>query len=209
MAMVDVAFALLGQTPIPADHGYVLYGSLCRVLPELHCGNGFAIHPIRGQQIGNRQLRLTDRSRLMIRVSTDEIGELIPLSGKQINVNGTSLRIGVPQVIPLRPAPALRCRLVTTKNCLDQSRFEEEIRRQLDALNVSSAAIVTVGKRRTLRVKDKEVVGYELIIEGLTAEESLSIQETGLGGRRRMGCGVFMAFWRSDDVRHESFSDRT
>lgn len=38
----------------------------------------------------------------------------------------------------------------------------------------------------------KEVVGYELVIEGLTADESVAIQTTGLGGRRHMGCGVFV-----------------
>jgi hypothetical protein len=31
-----------------------------------------------------------------------------------------------------------------------------------------------------------------VIIEGLTAEESLTIQEKGIGGRRHMGCGVFV-----------------
>jgi CRISPR-associated protein Cas6 len=50
---------------------------------------------------------------------------------------------------------------------------------------------LTLGKRRTLRIKDKEVVGYEVLVEALTAEESLNLQEHGLGGRRHMGCGIF------------------
>jgi CRISPR-associated protein Cas6 len=57
---------------------------------------------------------------------------------------------------------------------------------------VSDEAIVSVGKRRTIRIHGKEVVGYELVIEGLTADESVAIQTTGLGGRRHMGCGVFV-----------------
>ena len=81
---------------------------------------------------------------------------------------------------------------MTTKNCQDQSRFEVEIRRQLTAISVSDEAIVSVGKRRTIRIHGKEVVGYELIIEGLTADESIAIQTAGLGGRRHMGCGVFV-----------------
>jgi CRISPR-associated protein Cas6 len=62
----------------------------------------------------------------------------------------------------------------------------------LTAIGVSIQAIVSVGKRRTIRIHGKEVVGYELIIEGLTADESIAIQTAGLGGRRHMGCGVFV-----------------
>ena len=43
-----------------------------------------------------------------------------------------------------------------------------------------------------IQIKDKSIVGYALRVVGLTAEESIRLQETGLGGRRRMGCGVFL-----------------
>ena len=49
-----------------------------------------------------------------------------------------------------------------------------------------------VPQRRTMRVHDVEIVGYELIAEGLTAEESITLQIEGLGGKRHMGCGVFV-----------------
>ena len=53
-------------------------------------------------------------------------------------------------------------------------------------------ACLTLDKRRTLRIKDKEVVGYEMLVETLSANESLALQEHGLGGRRQMGAGVFV-----------------
>ena len=43
-----------------------------------------------------------------------------------------------------------------------------------------------------VRVKGKAVVGYSLIVSGLTAAESVRLQEHGLGGRTRMGCGFFL-----------------
>jgi len=46
--------------------------------------------------------------------------------------------------------------------------------------------------RRTLRIRDKEIVGFALRVEGLTAEESILLQEKGIGGRRRFGCGIFV-----------------
>ena len=132
---------------------------------------------------------------MVLRVDTDHIGQALPLSGQQLDISGTKVRVGVPQVWSLQPAPALRSRLVTIKLPvgIEPNPFIEAVRRQLDALDISSAAIVTLGKRRTLRIKDKEVVGYEVLLEGLDAAESLNVQETGLGGRRHMGCGMFTA----------------
>lgn len=193
MTTVDLAFPVMGTAPIPADHGYHLYAALSRTLPSLHQQNGIGVHPIRGQQIGNRQLSLNKRSRLVLRTAPDGIGDLIQIAGKQLDVVGTKLRVGVPQVWTLRPAVALRSRLVTIKlkEGLDEESFQNAARRQLDQLDISSEAVLALGKRRTLRIKDREVVGYEVIIESLTAEESLDIQEKGIGGRRHMGCGVF------------------
>ena len=130
----------------------------------------------------------------------DDIDVAIQLAGKPLKLLDRVLRIGVPQARAMVPAAALRARLVTIKlkeagednAALSEERFLEAARRQLGQLGVSSEAILTAGKRRTLRIKGKEIVGYEIILEGLNAEESLDIQERGIGGRRAMGCGVFV-----------------
>ena len=63
-------------------------------------------------------------------------------------------------------------------------------------MDIASAAEVTLGKRRTLRIKQKEIVGYETLVTGLTAEESLRLQEqsdpTTAFSRRHMTCAVFL-----------------
>lgn len=46
--------------------------------------------------------------------------------------------------------------------------------------------------RRLLRIKDRRMVGYAVQVTGLTAEESIKLQEHGLGGRQKMGCGFFV-----------------
>ncbi len=189
---IDIAFSIQSLSPLMSDHSYHLYAAVSRTLPAAHQSNGIGIHPIRGQQVGERKLQLNERSRLIIRTPSDRIPNWIGLAGKTLEIAGTKVHVGVPQIFALQPTTSLRSRLVTTKNCQDQPRFELELRRQLDALDVSTQVIVTIGKRRTIRIKDKEVVGYEVIIEALTDQESINIQETGLGGRRHMGCGIFM-----------------
>jgi CRISPR-associated protein Cas6 len=190
--IVDVSFVISCQTPLPADHGYILYSALSRSCPELYSENGIAVHPLCGQLIAPRQLQLQPWSRLVLRAESQRIPALIGLAGKQLNLADRPLRVGIPQVIPLIAAPTLRSRLVTTKHGQDEDRFRTELRRQLDALHVAAEVQPLLGKRRTLRIKDKEVVGHEVLLEGLSAEESLTVQEVGLGGRRHMGCGVFV-----------------
>jgi CRISPR-associated protein Cas6 len=53
-------------------------------------------------------------------------------------------------------------------------------------------ALATQYIRRTVRIREKEVVGYGLDVSRLTAEASILLQEHGLGGRRPFGCGVFV-----------------
>ncbi len=67
--------------------------------------------------------------------------------------------------------------------------MDEEMRNQMDKMGVSGRA--TTGERRTFQVHGKQVVGYSLLVTELTARESILLQEKGLGGRRKMGCGFF------------------
>jgi CRISPR-associated protein Cas6 len=189
---IDLAFLVNSQSPLYSDHGYQLFGAISRLLPQVHEQNDFAVLPISGQQIGDRKIQLGKSSRLTIRVSTSEIATWLPLTGQTLDVAGTKLKIGAPEIRSLIPSTALRSRLVTTKNGQDQARFELELRKQMAALGVSEQVTFSIGKRRTLRIRAKEVVGYEVIIEGLTAHESIAIQTIGIGGRRHMGCGVFV-----------------
>ena len=200
--IVDLAFGLTGLQPIPADHGYALYAAVSRCLPVVHQQEGIGIHPIAGRQVGNRQLALQPWSRLTVRVSDEKIAAILPLAGRSLDVGGATLRVGVPEVRVLRPATALRSRLVTIKIAganakdIDEQGFAGSARKQLSGLGVSSDARLTIGKRRTARIKRQGIVGYEALVEGLLAEESIKLQEAGVGGRRLMGCGVFVPYER-------------
>jgi CRISPR-associated protein Cas6 len=196
---IDLAFSIVCPHALPADHGYLLYSAVSRALPEAHQADGYGIHPIRGRQLGGRTLQLTEHSRLVIRTDAEQITRFLPLAGKPLRLLDRKLRIGVPQVRPLTPATALRSRLVTIKlpEAVTQrddeaaETFRAAALRKLSELGISTEAHLSLGKRRTLRIKEKEVFGYEVLIERLSAEESLLLQEHGLGGRRHMGCGVF------------------
>jgi CRISPR-associated protein Cas6 len=191
-------------------------GSVVR--PDGHVGVG--IHPINGQYVGSHQLQLSAKSRLRPRVPVECIPQSLALAGKLLDLDGHRLRVGVPTVHALTPAATLVARLVTIKGFKEPEPFLAAARRQLDELGFGQEAELGISRiesgprageprRRILRIKDKKVVGFPLQITGLTAEESLRLQEHDgvrapgdgntfvvpplrLGGRRTMGCGLFV-----------------
>ena len=193
MPYVDLAFRL-NESVIFVDHGYALYGALSRIFPEIHEDRDIKVQPIRGIYNGKGELRLSAFSRLVIRLPDSDVKSYLGLTGEVLDVDGHIIRVGVPEVRKLLPVPRLRSRLVTIKGFLEEEEFLEALKRQLEDLNI--AGEVLLGKRRTFRVKQKQVVGFEVAVMKLTAEESLKLQERGVGGRQKMGCGVFVP-WRS------------
>jgi CRISPR-associated protein Cas6 len=189
MPYIDLAFRLIG-TSVPVDHGYAVYAAISRIVPEIHDARTIGVQPIRGVYSGNGALHLTDSSRLILRMPDEQIRTYLKVAGKKLDLDGHGLRVGIPEVRVLRPVASLRARLVTIKGFLEEASFLDAAKRQLQSLEVNGEAIL--GERRTFRVKDKQVVGFEFAVTGLTAEKSLTLQERGLGGRRRMGCGVFV-----------------
>ena len=193
MPTVDLAFKLMG-TRIAVDHGYALFAAVNRLVPELHDAQDVGLHPIRGRFDGNGCLVLSSASRLIVRVPDDRIREFLKLAGSTLDVDGNRFRVGVPEVRTLRPAAVLFARLVTIKGFMEAEEFIEAAKRQLETMGVTSA--LQLGERRTFRIKEKQVVGFELLATELDAEDSIKLQEIGIGGRRRMGCGVFVPFRR-------------
>lgn len=189
MPTVDLAFKLMG-TSIPVDHGYALYAAVNRIVPDVHDAKDIGLHPIRGRFDGNGCLVLSPASRLVIRVPDERIREFLKLAGKTLEVDGNRFRVGVPEIRTLRPAAALYARLVTIKGFMEVEAFIKAAKRQLETMGVTAA--LQLGERRTFRIKDKQVVGFELLATELDAEGSIKLQEVGIGGRRRMGCGVFV-----------------
>lgn len=223
MPTVDVAFGLFGDS-IAVDHGYSLFTAVATLIPALHqedrgekhppddhAWSYVGIHPISGRLVGNRRLALNEKSHLVIRASSDLIGELLPLAGRELAIGADKVRVSLPTIRPLRPAARLRSRLVLIKGHEHPESFLEAVRRQLTEMDVrgqpalllrrqasslEGRATLAPGRdrfvRRTMRIKGVEVPGYAVEVFGLDADSSLRLQERGVGGRRHFGAGVFV-----------------
>jgi CRISPR-associated protein Cas6 len=91
--------------------------------------------------------------------------------------------------------------MVTIKGFTEPEAFLAAVQRQLDALEIKGQPgipLIAQGahqgkpRRHVLHVRNRTIVGFSLQVAALTAEESVRLQENGLGGRGKMGCGFFV-----------------
>jgi CRISPR-associated endonuclease/helicase Cas3 len=145
-------------------------------------------------------MQLDATSRVRFRLPAEHVALVLPLSGKTLNVAGHRIRLGVPSLSLLQPSSVLGARVVTIKNATDPEAFTRAAQDQLALLGIKGnleLPIVPRGvrqgepKRQVVRIKQTRVVGFAVRVASLTPDESLLLQERGIGGRRRMGCGLF------------------
>jgi CRISPR-associated protein Cas6 len=188
---VDLWFPVVGRT-LPSDHGYALYGALCRVIPELHEQDDWGLHTFRGEGLGAGIIGLSSRPQLGIRVAAEKIPNVLSLAGQTLDVQGHVVRLGGPTVAALAPTPSLSARLVTIKNFMEPGAFAAAVLQQIVEIDSSSqSARVTVGARKVIRIAGRTVVGFSVRVVDLSEQASTLLQEHGVGGRRKMGCGIF------------------
>jgi len=193
---IELSFSVIG-TSLPADHGYGLYSAIAHLAPQVHEQEGLSIQTIVGIPDRQGKVLLTDRSHLRIRLPYECLPMVYQLAGKQLSIGSHSIRLGIPQIFMLRPAERLRSRIVTIKNHQEAESFLEAARLQLAALGIDGEAIVPFdvdGKpdRKTIKIKTYTVVGFGLEVSDLSETDSIKLQILGLGGKHRMGCGVFV-----------------
>lgn len=195
MGHVDLYFQVVG-TSLPLDHAFHLYSAICKATgigtsadSWFHAATNVGLIPVRGTPGPNHLLILDRNARFGLRIPPDEIPRALTLAGRRLLVSGTTLLAGTTSVEALKPSPVLYARIVTTRNGEDPDRFDAEVAKQLAALEVRGS--VVRGNRRVVRIHHKKVIGHELLVSELSPDESIRLQEEGLGGRRKMGCGVF------------------
>lgn len=187
-AVIDVQFELRGGR-LPIDHGLALYEALARLAPWLADEELLGIHPVHGSDTGGGELMLNRRTRLLIRIPTERLDDLMKLSGEEFDVAGNRLAIGAGKTRPLTRHTPLYAHLVTTGSS-DEREFASDIMNLLDALEIDTRFIC--GKQQSVTTSVGRVAGYSLMLHGLPVEHAFRVQHLGLGGNRKIGCGIFI-----------------
>lgn len=194
-AFIKVQFPVQGKK-LPAVHGYLLYSAISQTIPSLHETDWLGIEQISGFPSDKGIITLPNRSaRLNLRIPADKFGEVIPLAGKRLEIDGHKIRIGIPIAKPLISAPELYSRIVTIHGFTEIPEFLEAAKKQTNELKINTTLELPAEDmsrhRRIITIKNRKIVGFSLVAKGLNDEDSLKLQTHGIGGKRSMGCGIF------------------
>ena len=198
---VDLVFPLKGNL-LPLDNGYLIYSALSRLCPNIHELNNIGVHPIAGKANPSKQLKLNGRSRLKIRIPLEQIPLIYQFLVEQtFKIGESQFHIGIPEYQALEPAPDLYSRLIIIRPHRKPQDFFEAVQRQIQALDISGE-ITLLKKRngelqcRQLTMRKREgtfkLIGYGVKATGLSEADSIKLQKNGIGGKRKMMCGVFV-----------------
>jgi len=187
-AVTDVQFELKGKL-LPKDHGLLLYMALREMLPWIDEEEFLGVHPIQGADLGDGNLMLNRRGKLVIRTPRVKVDELLKLSGKEFYLAKNLFKVGAGKLRSLSWHTPLYAHCVTTGH-EDERDFTQDILNELDRYKIDSRFIC--GKRQYLTTENGLEAGYSLMLHGLPIEHALQIQEQGLGTNRKLGCGIFI-----------------
>lgn len=199
MNIINLSFPVKG-TQLPADHNYKLHGVLCKEIPNLHTFENVSVNTIAGIPDKQGKIQILKGARLLLRLPVEAIAQIYPLAGKTLTIGGYPIQLGNPELQTLQPVDVLSARLVTIKGYTDPGTFLEAAQRQLNALEIQANLGIPANdkgepKRLTLRINKPErsytIVGFSLVVSDLSPDDSIKLQIHGLGGKRRIGCGVF------------------
>lgn len=190
---VEASFPLHGEH-LAAHQGAALYAALCEledVGDWVATSDDIAIAPIAGHAT-SAGLSTPDR-RLTLRLPAAELPRVLGLAGRSLEVAGQVLDLGQPQITLPRPTASLSAELVVFDDVTGAgdrtATFLARVQRQLTALEIAGEPVL--GANGALRMAGRAVPGFALTIRGLAPDDSIHLQEAGLGDHRKLGCGVF------------------
>ncbi|MBI1173775.1 MAG: type I-MYXAN CRISPR-associated protein Cas6/Cmx6 [Sideroxydans sp.] len=186
--MIDVVYDLKGGS-LPGEYVAVLWQELVRALPWLDAEELAGMLPLRGSQSDTAML-LPQRAKLVLRLPQRLQQQAQQLSGQTLDVGGHALQVGAARQRLLQAYPTLHAHLVASAE--GEEEFLAAVSARLSELDIPCKWIC--GKRVELRGGEGTIPGYSLVVHDLKPEGSLRLQQMGLGGERRYGCGLFVPY---------------
>jgi CRISPR-associated protein Cas6 len=192
-AAVDLAFPLVGRH-LPRDHADALGQALLQVLPWLAEEPLAGVHPVNlvhGATSGSAEglALLSGRARLLLRLPLERAAQAGALAGRSLDVGGCSVAVGTPHERPLQALATLYAHAVAAQGD-DEAHFADLVQAELDRLQIRSPWVC--GKQGHRSAGGRRLTTFSLMLHSLSPQDSLRLQEQGLGGHRLLGCGIFV-----------------
>jgi CRISPR-associated protein Cas6 len=185
--VVDLAFGVQGES-IVADYQERVRNAVVGALPWMEHESAAGIHPLRGPSVSGERLVLSQRTKLVLRLQRERLDEARALTGMRFDLDG-EIVLGDAVVRSLAPYHVVYSRFVSTGDD-EESGFLAAVERAATMAGIDCKLIA--GKPREGIDGQQRYRGFSLMLHGLSPVHSLMVQSLGIGGRRLLGCGVFV-----------------
>ena len=181
---------------LPVDHAQVLSLAVQNQLPWFATEERAALHAIHVAESGNGWVRpddfihLSRRTKLTLRVPKHRIEDAQQLSGTALDLGGHPLTVGTSIIRPLSTLTTIFARYVAASES-DEQQFLRDALAQLKALGVKPKKMLC-GMEKSIVTTQGALRTRSLMLAELSVDESLILQQRGLGLHRVLGCGVFI-----------------
>jgi CRISPR-associated protein Cas6 len=198
--VLDVVFSVKDCPCLPAEHAHALSQALHQALPWLEEEERVGVHPIYGAESGNGWQRpedpdapiyLSRRQKMTLRVPQERVEDILQLSGQTLEIDDYTLTVGEGKTRLLSDLPTLFARNVATEPGLDEDAFLARVAEELRELDIQVKKMMA-SIERDIRTPAGPVHTRGLMLADLKPEDSVRLQEEGLGPHRKLGCGLFI-----------------
>ncbi|EGV17860.1 type I-MYXAN CRISPR-associated protein Cas6/Cmx6 [Thiocapsa marina] len=212
--IVDLLFGIDCKC-IPVDHAYLLADALRQALPWIAEEPGVAVHSVHvaGSQNGwerpehgpDSYLAVSRRTKLTLRVPRHRVAEVLrDLPGTRLHLGGEALVVRAGKTKPLSTETTLFSRYVALDLAEgaddDEGVFLETAARALAEIDVRVRKAVC-GRTNRLATPEGPITTRSLMLAGLTPDESIRLQQRGIGRHPLLGCGIFIPHKGVDSVK--------
>ena len=198
--VVDLAFAI-DCRHLPVDHAHALSQALLRALPWLDTEDQVGIHLIHGAESGHgwqrpgdgaqQLLHLSRRTRLVLRLPQARVRDARQMSGMTLEIDGFPMGIGAARVRRLSPLTTLFARYVVAGEHESEGQFLQQAADELARMGIVARKLLC-GKSHRFSLPGETVFTRRLMVGDLSVEDSVKLQQHGLGPGRKLGCGLFL-----------------
>jgi CRISPR-associated protein Cas6 len=206
--VVDIVYQIDCRA-LPVDHAWALSQAVRAVLPWLEDEPCAGVHPIHVAESGNGWVRpqdagellcLSRRTKLVLRVPRLRIDAAQALVGRQLDVAGHALRVEKSSLRPLTAITTIFSRYVVSAIGLNENAFLQAAVREMTAFGVHPKKMLC-GIKKVIITPGQPVHTRSLMITELSQQESVLLQQHGLGPLRSLGCGLFIPHKDMKDLR--------
>lgn len=199
--VVDLSFDIQCRT-LPVDHAYALSQAIQKELPWFADETLSGLHVIHGAETGNgwerpqgpdALLHLSRRTKLVLRLPKTRVQDAQDgLSDKILDIDGHKMAVGKAKQRLLAVTTTLYSRSMVSDPEQSEEAFIGEQVAALKAMGLRFKKVLC-GKSNNIQTPDAILATRSLLVAEMSFEDSVRLQEQGLGAHKALGCGIFTA----------------